>query len=445
MSSFDTSYDPKQYESKWYQHWLDKGYFAANDQSKKPYTILQPPPNVTSQLHMGHGLGYTIQDLLIRWKRMKGFNACWLPGTDHAGIATQMMVEKHLADEGLTRQELGREAFVQRLHDWKDKYGSLIFKQMQIMGYSCDWDRAAYTLDPGLSNAVREVFVRLFDEGLIYRGERLVNWDTVLQTAISDDEVESKEVNGHLWYFRYPVDGSNEFIPIATTRPETMLGDTAVAINPDDDRFKHLLGKSVRLPFTDRLIPIVADDYVKSEFGTGAVKITPAHDPNDFEIGQRHHLPFIVVLADDGRICGDVPERFLGMDRFVARKEVIKGLKELDLFDKEKSYKHSVPHSERSKTVIEPKLSKQWYVKMQELAGPAVDAAKSGELKFYPESWKKTYLYWLENIQDWCISRQLWWGHRIPIWYCQACQHPSTGMEDPHGLQLLRLERPRPR
>lgn len=431
MSTFDTKFDPKSYEKRWYQHWVEKGYFAANDKSKKPYTILMPPPNITSQLHMGHGLGYTIQDLLVRWKRMKGFNALWLPGTDHAGIATQMMVEKHLVSEGLSRKEMGRDAFTERLHAWKDKYGTMIFDQMKTMGFSCDWNRAAYTLDPSLSKAVREVFVELYNEGLIYRGERLVNWDTVLQTAVSDDEVESKEVNGHLWYFRYPVADSDEYVPIATTRPETMLGDTAVAVNPEDERFQHLVGKEIELPLTGRRIPIVADEYVKSEFGTGAVKITPAHDPNDFEIGQRHNLPFLVILNDEGKISGDVPERFLGLDRFVARKEIIRALKELDLFDKEKSYKHAVPHSERSKTVIEPKLSKQWYVKMKELAGPAIEAAKSGELKFYPNSWKKTYLYWLENIQDWCISRQLWWGHRIPIWYCNDCQSITTSLTDP--------------
>ena len=362
---------------------------------------------------------------------MKGFNACWLPGTDHAGIATQMMVEKDLEKEGKSRKELGRKKFVGRLQDWKEKYGGMILQQFKSMGFSCDWNRLAYTMDPQLSHAVRYVFVELFNEGLIYRGERLVNWDTVLQTAVSDDEVENKEVNGHLWYFRYPIADSDEFIPIATTRPETMLGDTAVAVNPEDERFKHLIGKNVKLPFTDRLIPIVADDYVKSEFGTGAVKITPAHDPNDFEIGKRHSLPFITVMNDDGTMADNVPDRFKGLDRFVARKEVIKGLKELELFDEEKAYKHAIPHSERSKTVIEPKLSLQWYVKMSELAKPAADVARSGELTFYPESWKKTYLYWLDNIQDWCISRQLWWGHRIPIWYCDSCDGITTGMEDP--------------
>ena len=436
MNEIDATYDPKKYEGKWYQFWQEKGYFHAPvDTDKTPFTILMPPPNVTSQLHMGHGTGYSIQDMLIRWKRMKGYNACWLPGTDHAGIATQMMVEKELEAQGLSRIELGREGFVAKLHAWKERYGGIILEQFKSLGFSCDWQRLAYTLDPMLSKAVREVFVRLYRDGLIYRGERLVNWDTVLKTAVSDDEVESKEIAGHIWQFRYPIEGSSEEIPIATTRPETMLGDTAVAVNPEDERYRHLIGKQVRLPFTDRLIPIIADEYVKSEFGTGAVKITPAHDPNDFEIGKRHQLNFISILNDDGTLAGNTPERFRGMDRFAARKAIIKALKELELFDEEKSYKHAVPHSERSKTVIEPKLSKQWYVRMQDLAKPAAAVARSGELAFYPESWKKTYLYWLDNIQDWCISRQLWWGHRIPIWYCADCGGESTGLEDPSSCE----------
>lgn len=444
MIKIDPSYDPKAYEDKWYAKWQELDLFTAKPSpEKEPFTILMPPPNVTSQLHMGHGLGYTIQDLLIRWQRMRGKNACWLPGTDHAGIATQMMVEKDLEKEGLTKNQLGREKFVQRLHQWKDKYGSIILDQFKKMGFSCDWSKLSYTMDPHLSKAVRHVFVELYDMGLIYRGERLVNWDTVLQTAISDDEVESKEVNGHLWYFRYPVEGTQQFIPIATTRPETMLGDTAVAVNPDDERFKAFIGKQVRLPFTNRLIPIVADTYVKSEFGTGAVKITPAHDPNDFEIGKRHQLPFITVMNDDGTMADNCPAPFQGLDRFAARKQVIKGLKELELFDEEKPYKHAVPHSERSKTVIEPKLSLQWYVKMAELAKPAADAARSGELNFYPDSLKKTYLHWLDNIQDWCVSRQLWWGHRLPIWYCSDCDAVTTGREDPstcHNCQSPNID-----
>ncbi len=432
MIELETTYNPKNYEKTWYQQWLDLGLFTAKvDKSQQPYVIIMPPPNVTSQLHMGHGTGYTLQDLLIRWKRMRGFNACWLPGTDHAGIATQMMVEKSLEAEGVSRRALGREKFIGKLWDWNKKYGGMILEQFKSMGFSCDWSRLAFTMDPKLSHAVRYVFIKLYEEGLIYRGERLVNWDPVLLTAISDDEVETKEIGGNLWYFRYPVEGSDEFIPIATTRPETMLGDTAVAVNPDDERFRHLVGKKVRLPFVDRLIPIIGDEYVKSEFGTGAVKITPAHDPNDFAVGKRHNLPMINVMNEDATMADNCPPRFRGLDRFAARKEIIRSLKELNLFDKDEPHKHAVPHSERSKAVIEPRLSLQWWVKMESLAKPAADKARSGELRFYPESWKKTYLYWLDNIQDWCISRQLWWGHRIPIWYCQECSAQTTGMTDP--------------
>ena len=431
MTELAQNFDPKASESKLYDFWMAHGLFhAKRDSGKKPYTILMPPPNVTSQLHMGHGTGYTMQDILIRWKRMQGYEACWLPGTDHAGIATQMMVEKSLLAEGTTRQALGREAFLKRLWDWKEKHGGTILSQFRAMGWSCDWERLAFTMEPKLSLAVRKIFVTLFNDGLIYRGERLVNWDPELKTAISDDEIESKELNGHLWYFNYPVDGTAETITIATTRPETMLGDTAVAVNPDDERYKHLIGKKVKLPLVGRLISIIADDYVKSEFGTGAVKITPAHDPNDFEIGKRHQLPFIDIMNPDATLNEKVPERFR-KPRFEARKEVLKALKELDLFVKEESYKHVVPHSERSKQIIEPRLSLQWFVDMKVLAKPAIEVVKTGKLRFHPDSWKKTYLNWNENIQDWCISRQLWWGHRIPIWYCKDCDGHSTGMTDP--------------
>jgi valyl-tRNA synthetase len=432
MSELAPTYNPKEYEARLYQHWLDKKYFEANrDSGKKPFTILMPPPNVTAQLHMGHGVGYTMQDILVRWKRMSGFEALWLPGTDHAGIATQMMVERSLAEEGKTKADLGRDKFVEKCQAWKEKYGGMILQQFKGMGFSCDWSRLAYTMDPGLSKAVRRIFVDLFNDGLIYRGERLVNWDPVLKTAISDDEIESVELSGALWHLRYPIDGSTEQIIIATTRPETMLGDTAVAVHPDDERYKHLVGKNVKLPLTGRLIPIIADEYVKSDFGSGCVKITPAHDPNDFEIGKRHKLPFINIMNDDASMNNTVPERFRGLDRFVARKEVIKAMKELDLFEKEESHRNVVPHSERSKCVIEPKLSLQWWVDMKTIAKPAVDVAKSGELKFHPDLWKKTYLHWMENIQDWCISRQLWWGHRIPIWYCDDCNHAFAEVEDP--------------
>ena len=434
MIELDPVYDPKKYESKWWKVWMEGGYFHAPvDKSKKPYTILMPPPNVTSQLHMGHGTLYTVQDILVRWRRMQGFNALWLPGTDHAGIATQMMVEKAvLAEEGKTRQQLGRAEFDRRLWAWKEKYGGMITDQFRRMGFSCDWKREAFTMDPGLSKAVRAIFVDLFRAGLIYRGERLVNWDPALKTAISDDELEMKEITGALYHIKYPLtDDPETTITVATTRPETMLGDTAVAVHPDDERYQHLIGKKIMLPLVGREIPIIGDDYVKSEFGTGAVKITPAHDPNDFEIGKRHKLPFINVMNPDATMADNVPERFRGMDRFIARKEVIKALKELDLFEKDEPTRHAVPHSERSKAVVEPRLSLQWFVKMQELAGPAIEVAQTGKLKFYPDPWKKTYLHWLENIQDWCISRQLWWGHRIPIWYCADCQGVTTGLEDP--------------
>lgn len=433
MIEMSSAYDPKTYETKWYKAWSDAQVFHAPiDRSKEPYVILMPPPNVTAQLHMGHGTGYSIQDLLIRLYRMKGKNACWLPGTDHAGIATQMMVEADLLrTENKRPVDIGREQFLQKLWAWREKYGGIILDQFRKMGFSCDWKRVAFTMDPQLSHAVRYVFVKLFEEGLIYRGERLVNWDTVLNTAVSDDEVENKELNGHLYYFRYPVEGTSEFIPFATTRPETMLGDTAIAVNPDDERFQKLVGKKARLPFSNRLIPIVADAYVKSEFGTGAVKVTPAHDPNDFEIGKRHALPMINIMNPNGTMNDQCPDPFRGLDRFEARKLIVKEMKRLELFDKDESYKHSVPHSERSKSIIEPRLSLQWFVKMKELADPAAQAARDGRVRFYPESWKKTYLYWLDNVQDWCISRQLWWGHRIPIWYCNDCGHATTGMTDP--------------
>jgi valyl-tRNA synthetase len=426
-----TAYNPKDYEAKLYEFWVKSGFFKASRDSKKPpYTIIMPPPNVTSQLHMGHGTGYTMQDILIRWKRMKGFEALWMPGTDHAGIATQMMVEKALEKEGKTRQQLGRDEFTKRLWGWKDKYGGMILDQFRKLGFSCDWDRLAFTMDKGPAEAVRKIFVDLYNDGLIYRGERLVNWDPVLKTAISDDEIETKEVNGHLWHIKYPIDGTSETITVATTRPETMLGDTAVAVHPDDERYKHLVGKKVKLPLVGRLIPIIADDYVKSDFGSGVVKITPAHDPNDFEMGKRHKLPMIDVMNPDATINDKAPEQFRGLPRFEARKKVIKELKALELLEKEESYKHSVPHSERSKEVIEPRLSLQWFVDMKKLAAPAAEAARKGELKFHPDMWVKTYLHWLDNIQDWCISRQLWWGHRIPIWYCKKCEKTTTGLSD---------------
>ena len=433
MSQFETTYDHKKYEKKWWDHWMKGGWFHAKAEDQKPsYTILIPPPNVTSRLHMGHGLNNTIQDILIRWKRMQGYNSCWLPGTDHAGIATQMMVEKSLESDGVSRVELGREKFLQKCVEWKEENGGIIIEQLKRLGASCDWDREAYTMSPQLSKAVRRIFVDLFSKGLIYRGERLVNWDPVLKTAISDDEVVSEEVNGNLWYYRYPLESDPERgVVIATTRPETMFGDTAVAVNPNDERYKDMIGKRVIVPFVERSIPVIADEYVKSEYGSGCVKITPAHDPNDFEMGKRHDLPFINVMNLDGSMNEVCPEPFRNLDRFEARKLIIKKLKELKLLDKIESNRHAVPFSDRSKVPIEPRLSEQWYVKMAELAKPAIEAAKSKQLKFYPPSWEKTYLHWLENIQDWCISRQLWWGHQIPVWYCDDCGGVTTGLEDP--------------
>lgn len=438
QQELSTTYQPLTYEKKWYAAWeKDQVFSSPVDPSKKPYTILMPPPNVTAQLHMGHGTTYTIQDILVRWKRMQGFNALWLPGTDHAGIATQMMVEKSIeAEEGKTRHDIGRVELLKRLEAWKEKYGGMITNQFRSLGFSCDWSKEAYTMDPKLSLAVRAIFVDLYKSGLIYRGERLVNWDPALKTAISDDEIEMVEMNATLWTFRYPLedavnDQGEAFIDISTTRPETMLGDTAVAVNPEDPRYKKLIGKKIRLPITGRLIPIVGDDYVSMEFGTGCVKITPAHDPNDFEIGKRHSLAMINIMNDDATLNDQVPAQFVGLDRFVARKEVVKAMKGLGLFVKDETHRNAVPHSDRSKAIIEPRLSKQWFVKMKSLAGPAIDAANDGRVNFHPNLWKKTYLHWLENIQDWCISRQIWWGHRIPIWYCKSCHGVTTGLEDP--------------
>lgn len=433
MTTLENRFDHKTVEDKQSKFWEQGSWFQANTDSKKePFTILMPPPNVTSRLHMGHGLSSTLQDILIRWKRMQGYNALWLPGTDHAGIATQMMVEKSLEQKGQNRKELGREAFFAECVKWQEENGGIIIDQLKKMGFSCDWSREAYTMEPKLSEAVRAIFVELFNDGYIYRSERLVNWDPVLQTAVSDDEVESIEKKGFIWHYKYPIAGSEEeFIEVATTRPETMFGDTAIAVNPNDERYQHLKGKEAIIPFSDRRIPIVFDDYVKSEFGTGCVKITPAHDPNDFEVGKRQNLPFINIMNEDASLNKNVPKDFQGLDRFEARKLVLKKLKEAELFVEEKKHSSAQPFSERSKALIEPRLSMQWYVKMTELVKPAIECVKKGELNFHPENLKKTYLHWLENIQDWCISRQLWWGHRIPIWYCDDCEKVSTGKEDP--------------
>lgn len=431
----NSTYSPEKFEKKLYQYWLKGDWFCADetDTSKPNYTILIPPPNVTNRLHMGHGLNMTIQDILVRWKRMQGFNACWLPGLDHAGIATQMMVEKDLNATGVTRQELGREAFFARCVEWKEQYGNIILDQLKQLGTSFDWKRETYTMNEQLSKAVRKIFVDLYRDGLIYRGERLVNWDPVLKTAISDDEVENKEQNGKLWYYKFPVVGSmtDEHLVVATTRPETSFGDVCVAVHPEDTRYQHLIGKDLYHPLAEREIPVIADTYVKQEFGTGCVKITPAHDFNDFEVGKRHNFKMINIFNEDASLNELCPTQYQGMSRLEARKAVIKFLREHNYLVKEENHKNTLPISERSKEVVEPRLSYQWFLKMSEIVEPAIEAAKTDELKFYPQTWKKTYLHWLENIQDWCISRQLWWGHRIPMWECQDCQTYSTGEQDP--------------
>lgn len=415
------SYEPQSVEPKWYQFWLDKGYFhAEEDSSKEPYSITIPPPNITGSLHIGHALCYTIQDVLGRWKRMQGYNTVIIPGTDHAGIATQNKVEQEIAKNGLTRHDLGREEFVKRVWEWKEKYGSTIINQFKRMGYSFDWDRLRFTLDSDYSDAVLEEFVRWFNEGYIYRGVRVINWCPRCRTAISDIEVEYKDMPGNLWDIDYPLEDGSGYITVATTRPETMLGDTAIAVSPDDDRYKDLVGKNAILPIMNRPIPIVADAHVDKDFGTGAVKVTPAHDPNDFEIGQRHNLPSVIVIGQDGCMTEEAGS-YAGMDRDDARKLVVEELKKQNLLNKEEEYSHSVGTCARCSSVIEPLLSEQWFAKMQAIAQPAIDAVKDGRIKFVPERYVDSYLDWMENIRDWCISRQLWWGHRIPVWKCDDC------------------------
>jgi valyl-tRNA synthetase len=416
----EKTYNPQAIEQTWYQYWEDKGYFKAQgqtDNESNPYCIVIPPPNVTGSLHMGHAFQDTIMDTLTRYHRMKGDNTLWQPGTDHAGIATQMVVERQLSAEGKTRHDLGRDAFIDRIWKWKAESGGTITKQLRRMGASPDWSRERFTMDDGLSDAVQKVFIKLHEENLIYRGKRLVNWDPVLHTAVSDLEVLSEEENGHLWHMRYPIAGEDGFIVVATTRPETMLGDSAVAIHPDDARYAHLLGKRIELPLTGRTIPVIADDYVDPEFGSGCVKITPAHDFNDYEMGKRHDLEIINILTDDAKINDIAPAKYQGMDRFVARKAILKDLEALGLLEKTVDHKLMVPRGDRTGSVIEPYLTDQWYVRVEPLAKPAIEAVKNGSIKFVPENWSKTYFNWMEDIQDWCISRQIWWGHRIPAWY----------------------------
>lgn len=412
----DKTFSPQNIEQQRYQHWEDSGYFKASGQGD-PYCILLPPPNVTGSLHMGHAFQHTIMDALIRYHRMKGDNTLWQCGTDHAGIATQMVVERQLNAENKTRHDLGREAFVDKIWQWKEHSGGTITQQMRRLGTSPDWEREAFTMNPDLSEAVQEVFVKLHEEGLIYRGKRLVNWDPVLHTAVSDLEVLNEEEDGFMWHMRYPLaDGSGEIV-VATTRPETMLGDTAVAVHPEDERYQGLIGKQIKLPVTDRLITIIADDYVDPEFGTGCVKITPAHDFNDYDMGKRHNLEMINIFTADAKINDNAPESLRGLDRFDARKQIVAQLEEQNLLVKVENHKLKVPRGDRTGAVIEPYLTDQWYVAVESLAKPAIEAVESGEIKFVPENWNKTYYQWMYNIQDWCISRQLWWGHRIPAWY----------------------------
>ena len=424
------TYDPKSFEERIYKKWLDNKYFAAHpNPDKKPFTVVIPPPNITGQLHMGHALNDTIQDSIIRYKRMKGFEALWLPGTDHASIATEVKIVQKMREEGLSKDDVGRDGFLQRAYAWKEQYGGRIVEQLKKMGFSCDWDKLAFTMDERCSKAVREVFVNLYDKGLIYRGDRIINWCPECGTAISDAEVEYETEEGHLWHLRYPVENSDEFIIVATTRPETMLGDTAVAVNPSDKRYTALVGKNVVLPLVGRKIPIVADRYVDKAFGTGAVKITPAHDPNDFEVGVRHDLPVIRVMNDDATM-NENAGKYRGLSRDEARKAVIADMDKLGLLVKIEKHEHNVGHCYRCHTVIEPIVSKQWFVKMKELARPAIEAVADKEIVFLPKRFEKQYLHWMNNIRDWCISRQLWWGHRIPVFYCEHCGYETASKTD---------------
>ena len=415
------AYEPQEVEGRIYDFWMKGGYFHAEvDPKKKPYTIVIPPPNITGQLHMGHAWDETLQDILIRWKRMQGYSALWLPGTDHASIATEAKIVEAMREEGLSKEDLGREGFLERAWAWKDKFGGRILEQLKLLGSSCDWDRLRFTMDEGCSKAVRHVFVKLYEEGLIYRGERIINWCPNCKTAISDAEVIFEEQQGSFWHLRYPLADGSGYIQLATTRPETMLGDTAVAVHPEDERYKHLVGKNVILPLVNKEIPIVADEYVEMDFGTGVVKITPAHDPNDFEVGQRHNLPVINVMNEDGSI-NENGGKYAGLSGMEARKQIVKDLEEGGYLIKVEPLKHNVGTCQRCHTVVEPRVSTQWFVKMEPLAKPAIDVVKDGTIRFIPERLEKTYYNWMENIKDWCISRQLWWGHRIPAWYCEDC------------------------
>ena len=427
-------YDPKTVEDRTYAFWQEGNFFHAEiDHEKEPYTIVIPPPNITGQLHMGHALDETFQDVLIRWRRMQGRSALWLPGTDHASIATEAKIVAAMKEEGLTKEDLGREKFLERAWAWKEKYGGRIVEQLKKLGSSCDWERERFTLDEGCNRAVNEVFCRLYEKGIIYRGERIINWCPHCLTSISDAEVEYEDQAGHFWHVRYPIVGmEGQFIEIATTRPETMLGDTAVAVNPGDERYKHLVGKMLLLPLVNKEIPLIADEYVEQEFGTGCVKITPAHDPNDYEVGLRHSLPVINIMNEDGTINQN-GGRYAGMDRYAARKAIVAELEAQGYLVRVEDYSHNVGCCYRCGTTVEPLISKQWFVKMEPLAKPAIEAVRSGETRFVPERFDKIYFHWMENIKDWCISRQLWWGHRIPAWYCQDCGEIVVDRQTPHA------------
>ncbi len=425
------TYEPREVEDRIYDFWLSGGYFHAEiDKDKKPYTIVIPPPNITGQLHMGHALDETLQDILIRFRRMQGYCTLWLPGTDHASIATEAKIVEAMRAEGISKEDIGRDGFLERAWAWRKKFGGRIIEQLKKLGSSCDWERERFTLDEGCSKAVREVFVTLYEKGLIYRGERIINWCPKCRTSISDAEVDFSEHDGHFWHLRYPLADGSGYLELATTRPETLLGDTAVAVHPEDERYQQYIGKNVILPLVGREIPVVADTYVERDFGTGVVKITPAHDPNDFEVGLRHNLPVINVM-DETAVINENGGKYQGLDRYEARKQIVKDLEEGGFLVKTEDIKHNVGACYRCSTTVEPRVSLQWFVKMQPLAGPAIDSVKNGEVKFVPERFEKIYHHWMENIKDWCISRQLWWGHRIPAWYCSDCGETIVSREDP--------------
>ncbi len=436
LEDIPKAYNPKDVEDKWYKYWYDHNlYHSEVDETKKSYTIVIPPPNITGILHIGHILNNTLQDIYIRYKRMKGFNACWVPGIDHASIATEAKVVAMLKEKHITKDEISREEFLKYCYEWKEKYGGIIFQQLRKLGVSCDWQRERFTMDDHYYKKVIEAFVKLYKEGLIYRGYRMVNWDPASKSAISDEEVYYKEIQGKLWYFKYPVKDSNEFVIVATTRPETMLGDTGIAVNPDDERYKHLIGKKISLPIVGREIPIFTDDYVDKEFGTGAVKVTPAHDVNDYEMGQRHNLEFINIFNEDATTNGNVPPEFRNLDRYDVREKVVARMDELGLLYKIENYTNKVGYSQRGNVPIEPYLSEQWFMAMNELVKPALKVVIDGKVKFHPEHWTKTYEHWMGNIQDWCISRQLWWGHRIPVWYHNETQEIYCEVGPPKDIE----------